>query len=218
MRIIIFTFFLISLENTYCQTNNSTIKDIDGNVYHTVNIGTQIWTKENLQVIRYNDGKSISNVIGATYCWYNDSVKYKSIYGALYNWYVVNSGKLCPVGWHVPTDEDWKILEMYLGMSQTEVDKTGTRGENQGDKLKSTKGWWGNWNGTDNYGFCALPSGMHDLYGGKFYDAGYYGYWWSNTSAIDKKYAWTRFLYARNYINRDNHYKENGYSVRCLKD
>jgi len=99
--------------------------DIDGNVYHTVIIGTQIWMVENLKTTKYNDGTSIANVtdnvewIGLTspaYCWYNNYTSYKTQFGALYNWYAVNTGKLAPTGWHVPSHAEWTTLtNFFLG-------------------------------------------------------------------------------------------------------
>src|SRR4030043_1071771 len=110
------------------STSLLTISDADGNTYATVTIGSQIWMKENLKTTRLNSGTSIplvtdntgwANSITPVYCWYNNNEStYKNIYGALYNWYTVTTGNLCPLGWHVPTDGDWKILEMHLGMSQ----------------------------------------------------------------------------------------------------
>ena len=111
------------LSNIVTATPN--VVDIDGNVYHTVTIGTQVWMVENLKTTRYNDGTAIPLVTDGTawaalttpgYCWYNnDSATYKNTYGALYNWYAVNTGKLAPTGWHVPTDSEWTVLTTYLG-------------------------------------------------------------------------------------------------------
>ena len=95
------------------------------NEYHTVIIGNQTWMVENLKVTEYNDGTAIPlvesnsdwwNRTTAAYSWNeNDEAKYKDSYGALYNWYAVNTGKLCPAGWHVPTDAEWTELIRYLG-------------------------------------------------------------------------------------------------------
>ena len=109
-----------------CNTVNvpefgGTVKDIDGNEYHTVTIGPQTWMIENLKTTWLNDSTQIvittdsaawTNLKSPGYCWYgNDSVANKNVYGALYNWYAVNTGKLAPQGWHVPTEEDWNVLE-----------------------------------------------------------------------------------------------------------
>jgi hypothetical protein len=108
------------------------VTDIDGNIYKTVRIGSQTWMAENLKTTLYNDGTKIPHVTDdsrwvtletGAYRWYmNDENQYKGLYGALYNWYTVKGGKLCPVGWHVPGDEEWKKLEMELGMTQSETD------------------------------------------------------------------------------------------------
>ena len=112
-----------------------TIRDIDGDVYTSITIGTQIWLVQNLKTTKYNDGEVIPNIIDNTawtelttpgYCWYNnDAATYKPTNGALYNWYAVNTSKLCPLGWHVPSDDEWKTLEISMGMTQGEVEKIG---------------------------------------------------------------------------------------------
>jgi len=106
-----------------------TVTDLDGNVYDTIHIGTQVWLKENLKTTKYNNGTSIPLVKDSAvwcsrttpaYCWYyNDSVTYKNPYGALYNWYTVNTGMLCPAGWHVPTDGEWHTLILRYDPAST---------------------------------------------------------------------------------------------------
>jgi hypothetical protein len=118
---------------TFSTTNETgTVSDRDGNTYVTVRIGNQWWMAENLKTTRYNDNTEIPNVtdddiwkdlITPAYCCiFNDPATYKNICGAIYNWYAINTGKLCPSGWHVSTDNDWKTLEMYLGMTQEQAD------------------------------------------------------------------------------------------------
>ena len=132
--------------------NEETVTDIDGNVYSTVQIGDQVWMAENLKTTTYNNGTSIAlvtdntdwenNTAGA-FCWYdNDQAAYADTYGALYNWHAVNSGNLCPDGWHVATDAEWKTLEMELGMSQTEAGNNEWRGTNEGSKLAGNATLW----------------------------------------------------------------------------
>ena len=101
------------------------VLDVDGNTYKTIQIGTQLWMAENLKTTKFNDGTLIPEVRGSSewnnltkpaYCWYdNDSATYRAAYGALYNWYTVNTTKLCPSGWHAPTDTEWNTLLIYLG-------------------------------------------------------------------------------------------------------
>jgi uncharacterized protein (TIGR02145 family) len=109
-----------------------TVTDQDGNVYKTVKIGTQTWMAENLRTTKYNDGKSIENVIVASkweglstgaYGNYNNTTSSDTIatYGRLYNWSAINTGKLAPKGWHVPTDDEWSVLTRYLGMPRIRV-------------------------------------------------------------------------------------------------
>jgi uncharacterized protein (TIGR02145 family) len=196
-----------------------TITDIDGNVYHTVTIGTQVWMVENLKTTKYNDGTAIPLVTDSTawnnlstpgYCWYNnDSATYKTTYGALYNWFAVNTGKLCPTGWHVPTDDEWTTLITYLG------------GENAaGGKLKETgtTHWQShNTGATKETGFTALPGGYrYDIV--SFSYIGKYGYWWSSTES-ESYSAWYRNIsYGNSGVGRYNYGKENGFSVRCLRN
>lgn len=100
------------------------IADADGNTYKIIKIGDQVWTAENLRTTRYNDGTEIplvtdytawTNLTTPAYAWTNNDIGNKSVYGALYNWFAVKTCKLCPSGWHVPTDAEWTILENHLG-------------------------------------------------------------------------------------------------------
>jgi uncharacterized protein (TIGR02145 family) len=209
-----------------------TVTDCDGNIYKTVKIGTQVWMKENLKVTKFNDCiEDIPLVTDETawaalstpgYSWYdNDAIKYKDTYGALYNWYAVNTAKLCPTGWHVPTHNEWKILELNLGMSQEQVDETGGwSGTIEGGMLKEegTEHWlFPNSGATNVTGFTALPGG--DKYSdGSCYMIGYTGYWWTATE-YSPTYAWFRALfYELSNVATSKQLKTEGYSVRCVKD
>ncbi len=120
-------------------------------LYKTVLINNKVWIAENLRTKKYNDNSNVTNVTdGAAwaaltteaYCWYgNNETTNKPLYGALYNWYAVNNGNLCPTGWHVPTDAEFKALEIFLGMTQAQADAFSWRGTDQGTLLKSTAGW-----------------------------------------------------------------------------
>jgi uncharacterized protein (TIGR02145 family) len=203
-------------------------KDIDGNTYNTVQIGTQIWMKENLKTTHYNTGSPIPyekdnnnwlNLRSGARCYYdNDSSKYKNNLGALYNWFAINDSRnLCPTGWHVPSDEEWKTMEMYLGMSREDADKIEYRGiNNEGGRLKEigTEHWLDPNTGADNStGFTALGGGYR--YGGvygTFYQLNHYGCFWSTDSVY-------RALFSEfSSINRNPANKNYGFSVRCLKD
>ena len=172
--IILFSIINCDKKNT-TETNTSnseTVTDIDGNTYKTVKIGNQIWMAENLKVTHYRNGDIIPNVTNnfewaylstGAWCVHDNDGSYANTYGYLYNWYAVNDIRnIAPEGWHVPTDEEWKELEMYLGMSQTEADDTGYRGTNEGGKLKEagTTHWeTPNTGATNETGFSALPGG-----------------------------------------------------------
>jgi len=197
----------------------SFIDSRDGETYKTVKIGSQVWMAENLRTTKYNDGTSIPLVIDATtwinrsthaYCWYNnDEATFAASYGALYNWYAVNTGKLCPTDWHVPSDAEWTVLVDYLGGEFV-----------AGGKLKEAESahWdFPNIEATNETGFTALPGGARSFEDGSFFAIGYYGFWWSTTVAKD----WARHLhlYGNNGALRKGSYpKENGYSVRCVRD
>lgn len=224
----------------------STIFDYDSNLYNTVQIGNQCWMKKNLKTTHYADGTEITlvetnsawgNLTDAdrAYCYYeNDSATYANTYGALYNWYTVMNGQsssdanpsgvrgICPAGWHLPSDEEIKELELYLGMSQSQADSTGFRGTDEGGKLKEagTVHWIDpNTGATNESGFTALPGGSR-YSGGDFYLLGSLTYFWSATE-YDATYAWFRYLSrteSKVYRYYSGYTKGTGHSVRCVKD
>lgn len=214
-------------------SNTGTVTDIDGNIYQTVKIGNQWWMMENLKVTHYNNGDAIPNVTGISewdglssgaQCYNNNVGNYVSLYGRLYNWFAVADQRgLAPIGWHVPRDEEWKTLEMYLGMSQAEADNWGFRGTNEGSKLKSTSGWYSGGNGTNESGFSALPG---ESRGSNGYFLLFYAesaWFWSSTEDItynnNRNDAWMRQLtYNNEDINRYSYLKGYGFSIRCVKD
>ena len=233
-------FILVFLMTVNCSKNNTndpvppaTVTDIDGNIYHTVTIGTQVWMVEDLKTTKFNDGTLIplvtdtavwNNLISAGFCWFqNDAATYKATYGAIYNWHAVNTGKLAPVGWHVPTDTEWKILEMNLGMSQAQADTTGwARGTDEGGKMKEagTLHWLPpNAGATNSSGFTGLPAGERYGSDGGFHGIGDYGAWWTSTE-YDGKYAWNRCLShdISACAHRGRDLKDFGFSVRCVRD
>ena len=195
------------------------ITDIDGNVYHTVTIGTQVWMVENLKTTKYNDGTPIPlvkdstewrNLITPGFCWYaNDAAIYKNTYGALYNWFTINTGKLAPTGWRIPTDADWTALTTFLGGDSV-----------AGGKLKEagTTHWQSpNAGASNETGFTAIPGGYRTSYG--LYERNKeFGYWWSS-SEIYSGYVWSRGMY-NNYDNvfRGDVSKNDGFSIRCLRN
>ena len=210
------------------------MKDIDGNVYQTVKIGNQVWMAENLKVTHYRDGTSINYVTSneewagistGAYCAYDNSESTADIYGYLYNWYAVNDiHKIAPKGWHVPTDAEWKELEMYLGMSPTEADDMGWRGTNEGSKLAGNSLLWDSGALENNAvfgesGFSALPGGCR-YSNGYFYTFGGYAYFWSSTQYYYSHYdAWYRDVnYYTSAVLRGIMLKKYGFSVRLVRD
>jgi uncharacterized protein (TIGR02145 family) len=208
-----------------------TVTDVDENTYRTVKIGDQWWTAENLKVTHYRNGDPILNVTDyagwpalstGAYCAYDNNETIAETYGYLYNWYAVDDPRQIPaVGWHVPTDEEWKELEIALGMSPIEADATLLRGTDVGGKLKEegTVHWISpNTGATNESGFTALPGGERNLTGFFSYTLGYDARFWSS-SAFDGNSAWNRFLHCYfSEISRVYDSKRLGFSVRLLRD
>jgi uncharacterized protein (TIGR02145 family) len=199
------------------------VSDIDGNIYKTIQIGTQLWMAENLKTTKFNDGTLIpdvtddiewQNLTTPGYSWYNnDAASYKTTFGALYNWYTVNTDKLCPTGWHVPIDGEFKTLTDYLG-------------NNSGQKMTETGNthWLDYVIGATNLsGFTGLPGGFRYYYSNNgpevnFAGIGETGSWWSATesgalgSNFQLSYDYSIYLspYPMNKVD--------GMSVRCIKN
>lgn len=207
-----------------------TLTDIDGNIYKTVTIGTRTWMAENLRSQRFNDGMGMINDVNnyswssrtdPAWCYYSNIVQMRLAAGILYNWYAIGTGKLCPTGWHVPSDEEWNNLIVTLG---GEASAAG--------KLKMTGGnmWPSPNSGSSNQsGFTAIPAGLRYGFigsnGGFFYDMGWKGVWWTSTqtSITTAKYreidqagviAGTLSNPGKYQLNNKNF----GFSVRCIKD
>jgi uncharacterized protein (TIGR02145 family) len=200
-----------------------TLTDIEGKNYKTIPIGIQTWMAENLKTTKYNDGSAIpkivdngqwTNIVTPAYSWFedNDSL-YATIYGAYYNFFTVSTGKLCPAGWHVPSDTEWQVLVDFLGGNKI-----------AGSKIKETgtNNWiFSNKDATNATGFTALPSGMRGTLDGTFSGQGYYGGWWSST-AVDPSplaSAWNRWVHGdTTVVARSQIFKKDGFNVRCVKD
>ena len=221
-------------KNEPVSPNDDTIKYIDGNVYNIINIGEQWWMAENLRVSRYRNGDIIPKVTEIQewekynkerWAYYDNDIINEHYYGKLYNWYVINDERgLCPVGWRVPSDDDWIYLELHTGLSMEDAENIGKRGVNEGNELKSTRTEpdphprWNNPNeGVTNYsGFTGLPGGR--ITGDGFSLLGYHGIWWSSTEATNFS-AWVRGLaYDDSSIGRYFYDKRSGISVRCMKE
>jgi uncharacterized protein (TIGR02145 family) len=211
------------------------VTDIDGNVYNTVQIGTQCWTQSNLKVSKYRNGNSISNITDNTawsqtnttstgaWCNYNNDTANDALYGKLYNWYAVNDSRgLCPTGWHVPSDGEWTTLTTFLG-------GTYVPGSNRilvaGGAMKSTAtqptpGGWNapNTGATNSSGFTGLPGGFRDWGLGVFYNLGDIGNWWSSSSYQSNSAKGRRLHHSEESAYLDFMAAPFGYSVRCLRD
>jgi uncharacterized protein (TIGR02145 family) len=197
-----------------------TVTDADGNVYTTVSIGKQLWLEENLKTTKFSDSTSIPFVSDSAtwaalttpaFCNFNNTATTDTInmYGRLYNWYTVSTDKLCPLGWHVPTDAEWTTLITYLGGDKA-----------AGKKLKETGTYhWisPNTGASNESKFTALPGGYRE-YSGAFLGIGLHAFWWSATE-LDADKAWGRYVYYYfGEMYREADRKQQGNSVRCLKD
>jgi uncharacterized protein (TIGR02145 family) len=197
-----------------------TMTDQEGNVYKTVTIGTQTWMAENLRTTKYNDGNTIPNVADGekwaslttgAYCNIDNTADNITIgtYGRLYNWHTVNTGKLAPTGWHVPSDAEWIQLVHYLGGERVSVDKL---------KEIGTTHWLSpNEGATNETGFTALPSASRSM-NGTFRSIGDHGSLWSATEYSVESALYRYMPYDQNIIYRDWDAREAGHSVRCVKN
>jgi len=210
----------------------TTVTDYDGNVYDIVVIGTQTWMAENLKVTHYPSGTAIPtvanntawNALGNTntddaFCYYLDNTS--SPNGALYTWAAAMGDNavsstanpsgvqgVCPNGWHLPSDAEWTQLTSFI---------TSEGYSEPGTVLKSTSGWNGGGNGTDDLNFTALPGGYRSSTDGAFYDDGNRARFWSATE--NSTNAWARDLrYDLLTVTRSGFPKSTGSSVRCVKN
>ena len=216
---LLFTFGLVFLT---IANQAQTVTDVDGNVYNTITIGTQVWMKENLKVTKYRNKDTIKTTKPATlditaegspkYQWaFDGNESNVATYGCLYTWNALNDSRLlCPTGWHVPNDAEWTILETELGGSAIAAGKLKEAGTTHWDSPNT---------GADNSsGFTALPGGIRYL-DGYFGLSGSSGFWWSSTT-VSSTNAWRWAMYSDNSIlDRDpDGFKGMGFSVRCIKD
>lgn len=198
--------------------NCGTVTDIDGNVYHTVTIGTQCWMVENLNTTRYNDGSPIktglseleyTQTLEGVYSHCNNNPGNDAVYGKLYNWYAVYTGKLAPTGWHVPSIAEWTVLFNYLG------------GTNYaGCQMKATDVFWKSPNvgASNSSGFSGYPAGKHDGFWGGYTTFNEIGGFWSNANINATDAWWCVLSYDRCDGYLTTTYMKDGYSVRCIKD
>ena len=194
--------------------------------YGYVKIGEQVWMSENLKATLFNDGSQIplvsDDVIwegtnGAAYCWYdnNDQVTDR---GALYNWQAVETQKLCPAGWHVPSDLEWRQFEYYLGMDESIALTDGFRGSNEGGMLKTTTMWDSpNTGATDEIQYSVVPTGRRGIDGEFLYRNSAAYFWLSDLGAYNHPLR-RLLLNEDGRISRSVALRNHGLSVRCVKD
>jgi uncharacterized protein (TIGR02145 family) len=175
----------------------------DGQTYKTVKIGKQTWMAQNLNY----------QTESGSWC-YNDSASYCKKYGRLYNWKTATT--VCPKGWKLPSRKDWDYWGQAVGGERNLYDDGMIYWYYAGRKLKSKSGWNQNGNGTNDFGFSALPGGYRDNSNGRFDDAGYFGYWWTGTKYGSVSAYRRDMYYLHDHVYEDGKYKSNGFSVRCV--
>jgi uncharacterized protein (TIGR02145 family) len=226
----------LGIQATLAPLEKGTVTDADGNVYRTVRYGRQVWTAENLRTSKYNDGTSIPLVTDSatwsalespahSFFGYTTDIAERSKWGAFYNGYAINTGKLAPAGWHVPTDADWDALETYLIASGYNYD--GTTDENKIAKsMAANTGWLqspdsgaiGNDTlGNNASGFSGLPNGYCD-YAGETYYRNWYAFWWTSTSQDSNFMKLRGIYYHTNGLKSSAFTKVYGLSVRLVRD
>ena len=217
---------------------NSTISDIEGNIYNVKLIGSQVWMTENLETTKYADGSSIPLVASQTdwgllnpnsiaYCWYNNDNANKDIYGPLYTWTAATKGVasntvpskvqgVCPTGWHLPSKPEWELLVNYLGGAAVAVNKMKESGDLHWKIPPNSSGFLPNVS-TNESGFTALPGSYRDGRG-EFSTSGIEGYWWSSSHESYRQVNASIFTIGNWGIGFKSEGKIFGCSVRCLRD
>jgi uncharacterized protein (TIGR02145 family) len=218
--------WIVNFEFDHCT-------DGDGNHYPIVTIGNQTWMAENLRTTRYRNGIVIPNeqndsvwaslTTGALCYYFNDSAYYASRYGALYNAFAfLDSNGLCPAGWHVPTDLEWKEMEIFLGMDPNIIPLLDCRGTDEGTRLKDAG--TANWMnppipGNNSTGFTALPGGVRSATESNYTRMGLYGYWWTSSESNPSLSSYGRYLSnSHSGVCRYSPANKAGLSVRCIQD
>jgi uncharacterized protein (TIGR02145 family) len=218
-RKIFFTILMVAMIFSFgVKKSISQVTDIDGNTYKTVTIGKQEWMAENLNVEHYRNGDPIpqvkdaewKNLTTCAWCYYENNSEKGKTYGKLYNWYaVIDSKGLAPVGWHIPSYDEWKLLITFLGGEQI-----------AGGKLKAVSSLWienPDGGATNESGFTAIPSGcrVHD---GWFYLLHIKGCFWSSSVPVEDEAISFELIFENPSITVYSMDKKNGFSVRCIKD
>lgn len=185
------------------------VRDADGNSYNVISIGNQCWMSSNLKVSasipQVTDSATWVTTTSPAWCYYNNSST-NAAYGKLYNWYAVQSGNLCPAGWHISTLADWQELENLLGNEPA-------------GKLKLTNGWDSpNTAANNNSGFSAMPAGFRSYLSSHFNGFGQYTGFWTSTQASDSTAHFRAISYDSAWLTSLFTSKRQGYSCRCVRD
>jgi uncharacterized protein (TIGR02145 family) len=210
------------------EVTENTVKDVDGNIYTTVTIGTQVWMVENLKTTKYRNGDPIPNVIDETE-WiqlttggqsnYNNDAAIANKYGKLYNWFAVNDSRnIAPIGWHIPTKVEWETLINYAkanaGTSGSEVKALSANSDWKSSHVIGSPG--NDILQNNSLAFSAIPGGFHSVSYG-YTSIGGVGFFWS--SSINENRAYNlKFYWGQRYFGLSTDSKNMGASVRCIKD
>jgi uncharacterized protein (TIGR02145 family) len=204
---------ILSLQFDALLTQLGLVIDIEGNIYHTVTIGTQVWMVENLKTTKFRNGDPIpyfTQSYDKGYCWYGDDINNKNPYGAIYNYYTaMDSRSICPIGWHVPTLNEWTTLSNFLGGNSV-----------SGGKLKEVgNAHWAipNIGATNDYGFSALPAGVKDCSSSFIYKGTKCQFWVSSPVVLGSVNVISIFQ-SNTQLVVENIFNCNNVSVRCIKD
>lgn len=225
---------MIPAENELVNFEFFPCVDGDGNHYPVVTIGTQVWMAEYLKTSSFSDGSPITLITDNStwvdytlpaYCWFNnDESTYKQSMGGIYNWYAASSNNVCPAGWHVPSDEEWKTLEgnvdSQFGVGHSEWNGGSWRGFDAGCNLRAIGIWTQSLPGceTDYFGFSAIPTGGRSYISGSFGAGTNWNFIWASDD-IDQLNGIARHLHSSYHgVRRTNQAKAEGASIRCLKN
>ncbi|NJK85579.1 MAG: hypothetical protein HC906_06070 [Bacteroidales bacterium] len=224
-----------ALEDILMDQGLYSLKDIEGNTYKVVRLGNQVWMAENLKTTKFANGDDIPTTVPADldissvddprYQWpYGGDENNVATYGRLYTFYAAYDNRnICPAGWHVPTSEEWRILELFLGIPYDQIGSQGVRGTNEGSKLAGNAALWvdGNLKNDpkfDSTGFSALPGGYRSSLGSSA-ELGEAGYWWTSSFNY-MEMSWCRYMKYNSsmiYLSESG-WRKCGFSVRCLRD
>jgi uncharacterized protein (TIGR02145 family) len=216
----IFLYALILISCSKSELYDELVYDADGNIYHTVHIGDQVWMVENLKTMHYQNGDIIpliknaqewSQTLEGGYCFYGNKDTIISTYGFLYNGYaIVDTRNICPEGWHIPSDSEWQKMIDYLGGDSIAGGKMKEESNNHWPKP--------NTGASNQSGLTLLPGGFRTYCCGAWELMGAYGYWWTSSINSDGNMWFRDASYNTTITRKIKGSKNHGFSVRCIKD